>query len=395
MTNSVKPLIGAIQHYAWGGKRFIPELIQMPNPSKQSFAELWMGTHYKGPAIIINGENQQQELKEYISNQPEILGDKIIQNFGVQLPFLFKILDVNAMLSIQSHPTKKQAEIGFKRENEAGIPADASYRNYKDNNHKPELMVALSDFWLLHGFQEEDQIDQILKEVPEFHSLLPFFVDRSIPQLYRVIMEMPQTKVNALLEPLKKRLESSNLSKNQAEFWALKAFKEHTTADGNYDRGIFSIFLFNLVFLQKGEGIFQDAGIPHAYLEGVNVELMANSDNVFRGGLTVKHVDVPELMANLVFDPIHPKVIRGQPLSTTETYYPTPAPDFALSQIKLTANQKHLETPSSAQIVIVIEGEVKIGQQLFEKGKIFFAAAGSTYEISTPSHATLFKAFVS
>ena len=209
-------------------------------------------------------------------------------------------------------------------------------------------------------------------------------------------MELPQEEINQLLKPLHQVLLSKEeqLQKNQADFWALKAFQQYTSPEGNYDRGIFSIYLFNLVFIKKGDAIFQGAGIPHAYLEGVNVEIMANSDNVFRGGLTPKHVDVSALMGNLVLSPIVPKIIEAETISATEMLYPTPAPDFGLSQIHLKPGLLHQETSQSAQICIVMEGTVIAEEQQFSKGQSFFIPAATNYQLSAKNETIIFKAFV-
>ncbi|MCH2082757.1 MAG: mannose-6-phosphate isomerase, class I [Saprospiraceae bacterium] len=388
-------LEGVVQHYAWGGTSFIPDLSNIDNTNNQPFAELWMGTHHRGPSSITREENTW-DLRDYLKEYPQALGHHSIKKFGSKLPFLFKILDVNTMLSIQSHPTKKQAEIGFSKENELGIPLTAKHRNYKDDNHKPELMVALTDFWLLHGFQSIAQIDQIVKKGIGFESLGQIWEKKSIVTLYQYIMELPQEEINQLLKPLHQVLLSKEeqLQKNQADFWALKAFQQYTSPEGNYDRGIFSIYLFNLVFIKKGDAIFQDAGIPHAYLEGVNVEIMANSDNVFRGGLTPKHVDVSALMGNLVLSPIVPKIIEAETISATEMLYPTPAPDFGLSQIHLKPGLLHQETSQSAQICIVMEGTVIAEEQQFSKGQSFFIPAATNYQLSAKNETIIFKAFV-
>jgi len=261
-------LKGIVQHYAWGGKRFIPKLLNKANDKKQPYAELWIGTHVKGPAKIVV-EKRTQPLNAFIQKYPKrILGKKSVTQFGDQLPFLFKVLDVQ------------------------GIDRTAPNRTYRDANHKPEVMVALSTFWLLHGFKTIAQIQEVL-EIPEFQPLKDYFQDNNVLSLYKAVMEMPQSEVNQLLTPLHQRLrllqEDGELEREDVDYWAAKAFEEYTI-DGQYDKGVFSIYLLNLVRLKRGEGIYQAAGIPHAYLEGTNVELMANSDNVFRGGLTQKHI---------------------------------------------------------------------------------------------------------
>ncbi len=389
------PLEGAIQHYAWGGTTFIPTLLDVENPEQEPFAELWMGAHDRGPAKIQNN-GQTTTLDNFIAQQPAvILGQAVAKKFDNRLPYLFKVLDVQKMLSIQSHPTKAQAEVGFQKENEAGVPLTAKHRNFKDDNHKPEIMVALTDFYLLHGFQSKVTIAETLKSIPEFARLREKFAEQDIFELYKFIMELPQEDVNAILAPLQQRLETRKPSdKTQPDYWAHLAFQDYTTPEGNFDRGIFSIYLFNVVKLKPGEGIFQDAGIPHAYLEGVNMELMANSDNVFRGGLTPKHIDVPELLKHLVVDSVTPNVLSGEQVADTERVYRTPAPDFELSRIELLTEQTYQQTATAPDTLIVLQGKVETDGKNYGRGEIFFAPAGITYEIKALEKATLFRATV-
>jgi mannose-6-phosphate isomerase len=390
-TKGLIPLKGYIQHYAWGGYDYLPTLLDLENEEQKPFAELWMGVHHRGPATAQIGA-EEKLLSDLLAEHPEWLGEK--GRLFNALPFLFKILDVRAMLSIQSHPKKEQAEAGFKAENEAGIPVDAFNRNFKDDNHKPEVMVALTDFWLLHGFKSNDEILEVLDTIEGFTPLKVIFENSGTYGLYKHIMELPQNEVDEILTPLHEKLSHHHYNKNQAEYWALNAFENHTLEGGHIDRGIFSIFLFNLVHLKVGEGIYQGAGIPHAYLEGVNVELMANSDNVFRGGLTVKHIDVPMLLNHLVFDPVTPNVLKGEPISDSEWSYPTPAPDFDLSRIELEPGKRYVQKNiNTAHILIVISGEGKTseGYQL-SQGKIFFAPAGADYEFTAQEKLLLFKA---
>ncbi len=398
---SIYKLNGVVQHYAWGGTEFIPQLLNTTNDTQQPYAELWMGTHVKGPAKV-EWNGKEILLEQLIKKAPaQKLGKKIAADFNNRLPFLFKVLDVNSMLSIQSHPTKKAAEIGFAKESKTNISVTAPNRTYRDDNHKPEVMVALTDFWLLHGFKSLDDLQQVLT-ISEFKPLAKYFIERKIYDLYKVIMEMPQSEVDNLLAPLWKRLqpvyEKGQLEKTSADYWAAQAFEEYTI-DGHYDRGIFSIYLFNLVHIKKGDGIFQAAGIPHAYLEGVNMELMANSDNVFRGGLTQKHIDVPELLKHLVFDSITPQILTGTSVSDVEKVFKTPAPDFELREINLDKNKTYRSTQTtSAETIIVMEGEATInfdGQSLtFSKGESFFVEAQTNYTITTNGKCVLYKAKV-
>ena len=399
-SNHIIKLEGVVQHYAWGGSEFLPSLLGIRNPDNQPFAELWMGTHPRGMARL-SQQNQSISLKQWIDQNPElILGKTSFQKFGPKLPFLFKVLDVNKMLSIQIHPDKKAAERGFKRENEAGIALDAFHRNYKDDNHKPEIMVALSDFWLLHGFKSVPSINHSLAQVPELASLINLYDIQDVKSLYITLMQWPQEKVDGYLLPLKQRLlplmERGALGKNSPDYWAAKAFLEYPT---RLDRGIFSFYLFNLLKLQKGQGIFQSAGIPHAYLEGYNVELMANSDNVFRGGLTVKHIDVNELISHMDFKPVVPKILDGHWVSSTEKQYPCSSPDFILSQIVLEdQNTHHCSGEPNACIIICLEGAGNLTGdkqvQNFGKGEVYFVPAQSSFKLKSAGSSIFFKASI-
>ncbi|HEY8387254.1 MAG TPA: mannose-6-phosphate isomerase, class I, partial [Parasegetibacter sp.] len=195
-------LAGKVQHYAWGGESFIPALLNISNQEGKPYAEYWMGAHDNTPAELLLNNGKKMPLNTFIEQQPaEILGEKTANRFG-RLPFLFKVLDVKDMLSIQVHPTKREAEKGFERENLAGIPLSAPQRNYKDDNHKPEIMVALSDFWLLHGFKHQPEIEKTLNEFPAFHPLIPDFKKYGFKELYRKLMKLPQQEIDLLLAPL-------------------------------------------------------------------------------------------------------------------------------------------------------------------------------------------------
>lgn len=405
----VFPIKGAVQNYAWGGKEFIPKLIEKQNTDNQPFAEVWLGAHQRGPAIL-RMDNKDISLKDFIEKYPNVLGEKVINQFGKTLPYLFKVLDVNQMLSIQTHPTKDAAVKGYYAEEKRGIPITAFDRNYKDDNHKPEVMVALTEFWLLHGFKSLEAIEEVLKSVPEFKMLLEYYqrilqkeVDNKLFHFYKNLMEMSQKTVDEILKPLAKRLgldfAVNKIAKDNPDYWAALAFRDNMLEGGHFDRGIFSIYIFNLVCLQRGEGIFQDAGIPHAYLEGVNMELMANSDNVFRGGLTVKHVDVNELLEHVVFEEVTPNVLSGTEVQQGVKVYKTSAPDFELSRILLKDFQTYsCSKAKSPETLIVMQGEVIVqnGEEEFRLGRggAFFAPFGSEYTLLSDGTSEVFKAAV-
>ena len=388
-------LYNKVQNYAWGGMSFIPNLIGIENKENEPFAELWMGTHHRGESEVEIG-TERIPLSQFIAKSPiDTIGKATADKFDNQLPYLFKVLDVNKMLSIQSHPTKKAAEIGFAYENKIGIPLTAKHRNYKDDNHKPEVMVALTEFWLLHGFKSIEGIEEVLNTVPEFEFLKTSFEDKDIFHLYKTIMELSQEHVNEILEPLRVRLNAEEkIPKSSADYWAKLGFEQHTH-NGNLDKGIFSVYLYNLLKLEKGQGIYQAANIPHAYLEGVNIELMANSDNVFRGGLTFKHVDVPELLKHLYFESVTPAILEGTQISNEERVYKTIAPDFEVSSITIQAGETYSNQNKNApEIFIITDGELTVNNELYKKGESFFVNANSVYEFNTKNTATLYKATV-
>ncbi len=368
---NVFPLLGVPQHYAWGGLEFIPKLLGHPTPANQPYAELWFGAHHKAPSLL---RHQPQNLAELISSAPEtLLGRSSVKCFGPQLPFLLKILDVRNMLSIQVHPNKTQAQQGFAEEQNQRIPSNAPHRNFKDANHKPELMVALSDFWLLHGFTQSDIIEERLKHYPSLYARWQQYP--VIGQFYPHIMQLPQTEVNILLQPVVRKIQSlpQTPKKSDPEYWLGKAIRSYCRED-YLDRGLVSILLMNLVGLRPGEGIFQDAGVLHAYLEGINIELMANSDNVFRGGLTPKHVDVPQLLKHVQLRSIQPNILHGVAAAAGIAVYPTPAQDFQLSVLTLdTQTPRQRTAKAGPQIGLVMEGRVIVNDQFeVDPGYAFF-----------------------
>ena len=413
-TTGIFKLKGVVQHYDWGGFDFIPRLLGQPHPSPLPCAELWLGAH-GGGASIAELPDGSVLLPDLVSASPgQVLGVSVAARFQNLLPYLFKVLDARKMLSIQAHPTIPQAQAGFEAEESAGVPLKAPTRNYKDRNHKPEVHVALTDFWMLHGFRPLEEIAESLRVVEELQPLMPDFAERLeiagndaatrsalLRELYGHAMAMPQAEVDSLLNPLISRLEKeSPTNKDLPDFWAVRAAREFPLPDGQRDRGIFSIYLLNLVRLQPGEATYQSAGTLHAYLEGVNVELMANSDNVLRGGLTPKNVDVAELMRVLRFDEGKVDIIHGIDAGNGETVYPTPAAEFELSRIQCSHDRGYHSGPRTGpDILIVMEGDITAtsgGDTLqVSKGESFFASQDCSYEITSQSESSVvFKASV-
>ncbi len=399
----------ALQHYPWGDPEFIPRLLGQANPDGRPFAELWMGAHPDAPAwTVVPG--RKVSLAEVIRQAPEaILHPAVAQRFQQQLPYLFKVLAAAAPLSLQVHPSKERAAAGFARENAAGVALAASHRNYKDANHKPEVLAALTEFYGLRGFRPLPQLAEQVAALPELRALFPGFqpTAESLRQHYAAFMSLPQERVDQGLGPLVKRLRAEHarrpFQQTDREYWLLRA-DEAYSRDGHRDRGLVAFYLLNLVRLAPGQAMYLPAGVLHAYLAGAGVELMANSNNVLRGGLTAKHVDVPELLANVVFEGAEPERISARPIpGTGEWVYPTPAEEFELRRIEVAGGQAHVNGPEhSADIVLVqslAAGERVVveaaGQRWeFGQGAVWLVPQGLAYTISSPARATLYKATV-
>ncbi|WP_116124586.1 mannose-6-phosphate isomerase, class I [Lewinella sp. IMCC34183] len=387
------PFDGTIQHYAWGGYSYLPELLHRNNKEHEPWAELWMGAHPKGPGTLLN---RDETLDTLIAEDPaRYLGDKVAERFDDRLPFLFKILDVREMLSIQVHPTKQAAEAGFAREEANGPDRDAPDRNYRDDNHKPELGVALTDFYLLHGFRDPDAIRRSLKEVPGWIGLLPSYENEGLEGLYAHVMNADQSAIDRLLQPLVDEIKDEDYPKDSPRYWARRAVEQYTR-DGHHDRGMFSIFWFNLVKLSPGEGIYQDAGIPHAYLEGVCIELMANSDNVLRGGLTPKHIDVPELMDKTRFETVVPDPLDPADGPGAWRHFPTPAPDFRLLRRAAAAGSTvSVDSSDAPAILLLLSGRAEgDGVDLSEERRTVFVPAGFRGSFTCVEDTVLYQATV-
>lgn len=397
-----KPLLldGVLQHYAWGGYKYLSQLLGQLNTDQQPVAELWMGTHPKGPATI---SGTCKTLETAIEAGPvDMLGEAVAHRYDGKLPFLFKVLDVREMLSIQVHPNKLAAEAGFAHEEMHGPAITAPNRNYRDDNHKPELGVALTDFYLLHGFRSVAEIHRMCRYVPSWSELIPILQKNGVEGLYRHVMEAEQQEIDRLLQPIIDGLGPKlDHGREYPAFWTHRAVERYSK-NGHHDRGIFSLYWLNIVHLRPGQGIFQDAGIPHAYLQGSCIELMANSDNVLRGGLTPKHIDVPELLKNISCEPVYPNMILPQHLDVEDEkmweYYPTPAPDFALSVArKAEDDDLFVDTTSGPSILFLQKGSISGDRMDFElnrRQRIAFIPAGLRINFEVGEDTVVYRAEV-
>ncbi len=381
-------LTGQVQHYAWGGKNYIASLIGLNSVKDQPCAEWWLGAHPSAPSEIENVTGKQS-LIEFLLQNPTALGQASCQQFGDELPYLLKILDVEKPLSIQLHPTKDQAENGFEAENAKGVSLTDSTRTYKDRNHKPEMMIALSDFWLLHGFKTKSQILATLNARPSLQPLAEKLGTQSLAEFYADVMLADQSTLANWLLPIietnQQPYQKGVLALDNPDYWVLYTMEAMTISPEKLDAGLVCFYLFNIVHLKVGEGIFQDAGVPHAYLRGQNVELMACSDNVIRGGLTPKYVDIVELLKIVDCREVIPQIISAAPQNQSEFTYKTPVNDFALAQIRLDPEQHTKVNLQSAGILLVMQGKLKIQEKstalTLKQGESAFITADSVVEI--------------
>ena len=292
-------------------------------------------------------------------------------------------------MSIQLHPTKAQAEKGFEAENAKGVALTDSTRTYKDRNHKPEMMIALSEFWLLHGFKTKSQILATLNARPSLQPLAEKLGTQSLAEFYADVMLADQSTLANWLLPIietnQQPYQKGVLALDNPDYWVLYTMEAMTISPEKLDAGLVCFYLFNIVHLKEGEGIFQDAGIPHAYLRGQNVELMACSDNVIRGGLTPKYVDIVELLKIVDCREVTPQIISAAPQNQSEFTYKTPVNDFALAQIRVEPQQYTDVNLQSAGILLVMQGELKIQEKstalTLKQGESVFITADSNVEI--------------
>ncbi len=389
-------LQGKHRHYDWGGTQFIPALMGINNTFNEPYAEYWMGAHPAAVSEIIT-ENGIVLLDKMLADHGAILlGEKTQASFGT-LPYLYKVLDVAKMLSIQAHPNIQNAILGYEKEEAAGIDLNASIRNYKDKNHKPEVMVALSDFWLLHGFLAPELLAARLKEFSYFNPLQVHFNGDDYEGLYRFFMQLSSEDSDYILKPLildaVSSVKNGIVNKSHPHWWANKYY-DGQIPDKNIDKGIFSIYILNIVQVAKYEGVFQGAGLLHAYLEGQNIELMANSDNVLRGGLTTKHVDVNELIQQVKFIPTYPNVLKGEALNEFETSYPCPVPDFGLTKITLIKGKSYTINTTALEMLLLTAGELQLDKLLLKAGEVAMLPSGQSLVLTANSDSVLFRSLV-
>lgn len=353
-------LEGALRPYPWGSHTLIAQLRGEPSPSPQPQAELWFGAHPAAPATV-NG----QGLDDAIAADPAAaLGKRVQDAHGDQLPFLVKLLAAAAPLSIQAHPSLEQAKEGFARENAEGIALNSPNRNYKDPNHKPELIVALTEFRALAGFRPVQDTAAFFAELssPEldrYATLLPTDGEGDLRALFTTLISLPHQPRVELIESVK-RAAAELVDKRNAPEWMVEAAEVYLELNQTYpgDVGVLAALLLNVLTLAPGEAAFLRAGQLHAYLSGLGVEVMANSDNVLRGGLTTKHVDVPELVKVLDFSTLENPRAETAP-SHGGVEFQLPVDSFAVRMHALDDGDTLAVDEDGPAIVLCTAGEVR------------------------------------
>jgi mannose-6-phosphate isomerase len=382
----VSRLRNAIQEYEWGSRTAIAGLLGLPSPSARPQAELWMGAHPKAPSTALDAPGAPSLLEMIERDPAAMLGPEASRRFGGRLPFLFKVLAAARPLSIQAHPGLAQAKAGFADEKARAVPE--AQRTYVDDNHKPEILCALTPFHALSGFRGVREIKELMTAFG-LSAALPGD-PASVSELYRSLLALSASEKKSAVQRLEMAARGTAASRPEAP-WVLKALAAYPG-----DFGALSILCLNLVALAPGEALYQDAGVLHAYLEGTGIELMANSDNVLRGGLTTKPIDTGGLMSVVSFESAPPRRVTAVQRADGEQVYPTPAPEFRLSRLPLRGRWTPRER-SGIELWIMTEGNARLraagGELALSSGESFVVPADAG-DYALEGSAVLYRAAV-
>jgi mannose-6-phosphate isomerase len=388
---SISVLNNPVRPYAWGSRTAIPALLGVP-PSGEPQAELWMGAHPAAPSTLVRGDEQESLLARIEADPVGELGEEVVAEFGSRLPFLLKVIAADAPLSMQAHPDAARALEGYAEENARGIPLDAPDRNYRDASHKPELLVALAEFDALCGFRAVPETVLLLdalvacaagaparsleaKAAPALRPHLAALQARpdqdGLREVVTGLLTLPAERrhglVSAVAAACRRCAEATAEPAGPAPFAAELRTAARLADAYPVDVGVVIALLLNLVRLQPGEAIFLPPGNLHAYLRGVAVEIMANSDNVLRGGLTPKHVDVPELLRVLDVTAGSVAMPRPRDVAPAEQVYGAPVREFRLSRLRVAAPAQVRLEAGGPQILLVVDGAVTVSDDAGDK----------------------------
>ncbi|HWG28238.1 mannose-6-phosphate isomerase, class I [Actinospica sp.] len=353
-----------VQPYAWGSRTAIAELLGEPSPSSGPQAELWMGAHPSAPSVLTR-DGVTGTLTAAIAANPALeLGVRVASRFGGRLPFLLKVLAAEKALSVQLHPTREQAEAGFAREEERGVPRDARERVYVDDWPKPEILCALTPFEVLAGLRPADQAGEAIEGLglPELKELVAGLRTNPTPRGVADALTQLLTWSESSRESLAaKAVEAAAVEAGRGGPYAASYDAVvRMSADHPRDIGLVCSLLMNHRVVEPGQALFMAAGGVHAYIKGVGIELMANSDNVIRAGLTPKHIDIPELTR--VLDPeVEVPVLTARRVAPGVEVFDTPVPEFRLSRLSL-ADGATLTVPGDGgpRVLLCLEGDTSV-----------------------------------
>ncbi|WP_217616007.1 mannose-6-phosphate isomerase, class I [Cellulomonas sp. GbtcB1] len=358
-------LTTAIQNYAWGSPTAIPTLLGL-EPTGQPVAEAWFGAHASAPSRCVPEEGTPgPPMHEVIAaDAAAVLGTDVEARFGAALPYLLKVIAAETPLSLQVHPQIDRARSGFEEEESAGVPVDAPHRNFRDRNHKPELVYALTRFEAMCGFRAPRRAAELLEglDVPlarELHATLAASPSAAGIEAVFTRLLRPETRpapeaVAEVAAACAARLEGGSVSP--------RADRTVVRLQDAYpgDPGVVTSLLLNPVTLQPGEALFVPAGGVHAYLKGLGIEIMASSDNVLRAGLTPKHVDVDELLRNVDYVAAPPIRIAPEKFHGATRVYYAPVDDFELSVTRVDDGQVHPLPGRGPRVLLCLEGRMTV-----------------------------------
>ncbi|HEY0690147.1 MAG TPA: mannose-6-phosphate isomerase, class I [Kribbella sp.] len=343
----VARLRNTIRDYAWGSRTAIPELTGV-EPDGRPQAELWMGAHESASSVLPSGET----LYDLVSADPAgVMGQETAEQFNGRFPFLAKILAAAQPLSIQAHPSLAQAVDGFAQDEAAEIPRDAADRNYKDAWPKPEILIALGPFEALVGFRPLEQTLALLDalEAAGLEELTALLRDGKLEEAFSHLMSSDRDTIRPLVAALGEACRQYAGEAYAREVETL----DRLSQDFPDDPGVLAALLLNRVHLERFQAVYLPAGNVHAYLHGTGFEVMANSDNVLRGGLTRKHIDVPELVSVVDFEPLAEPVLTGT--------YETGCEYFAVRRVDLDGSESVEVNATGPRIVACVDGTVLVG----------------------------------
>ncbi|GKU97583.1 hypothetical protein SLEP1_g10715 [Rubroshorea leprosula] len=412
-TDGILRLKAWVQCYDWG--RFgadsqVARLLTLNSEAEvdpeMPYAELWMGTHESGPSFVVSDLSVEEEkgvsLKEWIGKNPNVLGKKVLEKWGYDLPFLFKVLSVAKALSIQAHPDKELARELHKLQPHL----------YKDDNHKPEMALAITEFKALCGFISPEELKDVLHDVPEIVELIGTAeanrvmnihkqdreekVKSALRSTFTQLMSANEEMTTKAISMLKSRLQLESKLRRLTDKEQLVLLLEKQYPG---DIGVISAFFLNYVKLNPGEALYLGANEPHAYLSGECIECMATSDNVVRAGLTPKHRDIQTLCSMLTYKQGYPEILKGFPLSPYITRYLPPFDEFEVDRCILPRGASTIFPAIPAPsifLVLVGEGTLHSGssKDVVAEGDVLFAPANTEIMLSTSSELQLYRAGV-